>query len=162
DKKFLSAEEAIELFGLDPVQFQQMIDDGEVRALQDRDTWKYRRDEIEGLIQEGLLTARHSASVGDEPQTLEFEAPQEAAGPSDFSFLDADDDASPEGATMIKKSSDEELTDYSASDILVVPDEETPAAQAADEAPAELSFTDEEAAHEGSDILVLSDEDQAP
>jgi len=129
DKKFLTAEEAIAHFGLDSAQFQQLVDDGELRALADRGTWKYRRDEIEGLIQRGLLTSPGTGSEeiadDDGPQTLVFEAPALGAGPDDFSFLELDEEALAEGATTIKKSSDLEPVEESFGDMLGTPVEQS-------------------------------------
>lgn len=139
DKKFLTQYEALSQFGLDAEQFQQMVDDGKLRALADRGTWKFRRDEIEGLIQEGLLTAKHPA--GDAAASASL-----GAGPDDFSFLELDEDALSEGATMVKKSSDltpaeaainvaPEMTDDSSGEVGLVADSasDLPVAESLDE-----------------------------
>ena len=129
DKKFLSAEEAVTHFGLDPVQFQHMVDEGELRALADRGTWKYRRDEIEGLIQEGLLKTQPPAAA-DQPQTLSFEMPTTGAGPDDLSFIELDEDALAEGATTIKKQADFDFLDEAdtPSEVFLVSDDRPPMA----------------------------------
>ncbi len=132
DKKFLSAEEAVAHFGLDPVQFQLMVDEGELRALADRGTWKYRRDEIEGLIEEGLLKVLPPAGA-EQQQTLSFDMPAvEEEEPEELSFLELDEEALSDGATVIKKRSDPELDDDmpTPQDLFLLPEElaeETPA-----------------------------------
>jgi hypothetical protein len=90
DKKFLSAEDAIQQFGLDAAEFQQLVDAGELRALADRGTWKYRRDEIESLIQKGALKGKRPAEA----------SPLIGAGTGDLTFLELDEDALAAGATQ--------------------------------------------------------------
>ena len=99
DKKFLSAEDAIEQFGLDAAEFQRLVDAGELRALADRGTWKYRRDEIEGLIEKGALKGKRPAEA----------PPLSSAGPDDLTFLELDEDALSAGATLAKDATPTEL-----------------------------------------------------
>ena len=54
-KKFLTLAEVASEFGLDEAALQQFVDSGEVRALADRGTWKYRRDELQTLIGSGQI-----------------------------------------------------------------------------------------------------------
>lgn len=88
DKKFLSAEEAVSQFGLDSAKLQKLVDAGELRALADRGNWKYRRDEIEQLIQSGKLPAQYPTGEGASP----------SAATEDFAFLEIDENALAEGA----------------------------------------------------------------
>lgn len=98
DKKFLSVEEAVSEFGLDPAKLQSLVDAGELRALADRGSWKYRRDELEQLIQSGRLPAQHPAGDGAPPSSTT----------EDFAFLEIDEQALEEGATAIKSEADSE------------------------------------------------------
>lgn len=126
DKKFLSAEEAVAHFGLDPVQFQQMVDEGELRSLADRGTWKFRRDEIEGLIEEGLLKVLPPADEAQQ-QTLSFDMPAvDETEPEELSFLELDEEALTDGATVIKKRSDPEIDDEAPTpqEIFLAPEED--------------------------------------
>ncbi len=111
DKKFLTAEEAVAQFGIDPAEFQRLVDENQLRSLADRGSWKFRRDEIEQLISDGTLSAMFPGGDGtaQEGQTLELEPETEEAGPSDFAFLDENDEAAHEGATMIKPTADFEV-----------------------------------------------------
>lgn len=156
DKKFLSSEEALELFGLDPVQFEHLIEEGELRALADRGTWKYRRDEIEGLIKEGLLTATNPTGEPPEAQTLEFEEPTSAPQYDDLAFLELDEEALTEGATMIKKSADEDLLDEDlVTEGIEILEDEAEAATSSPEivaSEATLQLDDDD-----SDVVIVSD-----
>jgi hypothetical protein len=55
-KKFLTAEEVAAEFALNQATLQQFVDSGEVRALADRGTWKYRRDELQSLVDTGKIS----------------------------------------------------------------------------------------------------------
>lgn len=96
-KKFLTAEEVAAEFGLDATALQAFVDSGEVRALADRGTWKYRRDELQSLVEAGKI----EASLSDGDQVLTFDNSED-----DISYIELDETALAEQATMITKSSD--------------------------------------------------------
>ncbi|MDB5342583.1 MAG: hypothetical protein JWP89_960 [Schlesneria sp.] len=98
-KKFLTAEEVAAEFGLDQAALQQFVDSGEVRALADRGTWKYRRDELQSLVDAGKI---ESSSLSDGNQVLTFDN-----SPDDLSYIELDETALAEQATMITKSNPE-------------------------------------------------------
>lgn len=106
DKKFLSAEEAASQFGIELADFQRLVDARKLRALADRGSWKYRRDEIVDLIQNGLLAAQHPQGDVDAPQTLEFPRSADQGSREDLAFLEIDEQALEEGATQITPNSD--------------------------------------------------------
>jgi hypothetical protein len=122
DKKFLSAEEAIAQFGLDAAEFQRLVDEGELRALADRGTWKYRRDEVEELIRDGVLKVKNPAGETSEQagEVLRFGSLKTPA--EELSFLELDEEALSEGATVVKKSS-ELSDDTTPSEVFLVDDQ---------------------------------------
>lgn len=95
-KKFLTAEEVAAEFGLDAATLQQFVDAGDVRALADRGTWKYRRDELQALVDAGKIS---STSLSDGDQILTFDNSED-----DLSYIELDETALAEQATMITKS----------------------------------------------------------
>lgn len=100
-KKFLNAEEVAAEFGLNADSLKQFVDSGEVRALADRGTWKYRRDELEALVNAGKIQPPTLDFVlSDDGQTLSFSDPDD-----DVSYIELDEEALAEQATMITKSS---------------------------------------------------------
>lgn len=102
-KKFLNAEEVAAEFGLDDAALKQFVESGELRALADRGTWKYRRDELQALVDAGKVEGVGSLSDGD--QILTFHNPGEHAPDDDVSYIELDEEALAEQATMITKSS---------------------------------------------------------
>lgn len=103
DKKFLSAEEAVALFGIAAADLQRLVDEGQLKALADRGSWKYRREEIEQLIKGGAL----AADVERGQQTLEIETERDESGSQDLAFLELDEEALAEGATLVNPKTDE-------------------------------------------------------
>ena len=105
-KKFLTLAEVSSEFGLDEAALQQLVDSGEVRALADRGTWKYRRDELQTLIDSGKIaspTAEIWLDEGALPTEQVLTVGTEAD--DDLSYIELDEDALAEHATMITKSS---------------------------------------------------------
>lgn len=96
-KKFLNADEVAAEFGLDAATLQQFVDSGEIRALADRGTWKYRRDELQALLTSGMI---QPTSASEDAQILTFHNPDD-----DVSYIELDEDALAEQATMITRSS---------------------------------------------------------
>jgi hypothetical protein len=113
-KKFLTAEEVAAEFGLDQATLQQFVDSGEVRALADRGTWKYRRDELQSLVEAGKISSESlpGTSLSDGNQVLTFDNSAD-----DLSYIELDETALAEQATMITKSEPE--ADAPASDWFV-------------------------------------------
>jgi len=105
-KKFLNAEEVAAEFGLNADSLKQFVDSGEVRALADRGTWKYRRDELEALVSAGKILPPTSDfgldAIAEGGQTLSFTDQDD-----DLSYIELDEEALAEQATMITKSAPE-------------------------------------------------------
>ena len=105
NKKFLTVAEVAAEFGIDEAALQGFVDSGEVRALADRGTWKYRRDELQALLDAGKVappTAEiwlDDASSNDEILNVGADADDE------LSYIELDEDALAEHATMITKKS---------------------------------------------------------
>jgi hypothetical protein len=133
-KKFLTADEVATEFGLNADALQKLVDEGQVQALADRGTWKYRRDELQALVDSGKI----ALSGG----TLQVH------DPDDVSYIELDEEALDEQATMIKKSSpaDEPVEDW------FVPSEESEMKDPSAAAPALASDSD-------SDVEIAADSD---
>lgn len=112
DKKFLSAEEALSQFGIDAAEFQKLVDEGELRALADRGSWRYRRDEIEQLIERGRLSA----------QNPQGDSGASSNPPEDFAFLEIDEQALEDGATAVNPRTDADFAGESSSPEIIGPD----------------------------------------
>ncbi len=132
-KKFLDADEVAAEFGLDAATLKQFVDSGEVRALADRGTWKYRRDELQALVEAGkiqLPSMDFPVAMSDENQVLTFADPDD-----DLSYIELDEDALAEQATMITKSKpepaeapeDDWFVPSSEAEMTAEPDDESPA-----------------------------------
>ena len=105
-KKFLTLAEVVSEFGLDEAALQQFVDSGEVRALADRGTWKYCRDELQMLIDSGKI-APPTAELWLDEGTLPIEQVLTVGteADDDLSYIELDEEALAEHATMISKSS---------------------------------------------------------
>jgi len=105
NKKFLTVAEVAAEFGVDETALQGFVDSGEVRALADRGTWKYRRDELQALLDAGKVAPPNAeiwlddASSNDEILNVGADADDE------LSYIELDEDALAEHATMITKKS---------------------------------------------------------
>ncbi len=104
-KKFLTAAEVAAEFGLDEATLQQFVDSHDVRALPDRGTWKYHRDELQALVDSGQIAPPSAdlwldegTSSADQILTVGAEADD------DLSYIELDEEALAEHATMISKS----------------------------------------------------------
>lgn len=105
-KKFLTLAEVASEFGLDEAALQQFVDSGEVRALADRGTWKYRRDELQTLIGSGQIAPPTAEiwldeGIASSDQVLTVGT----VADDDLSYIELDEEALAEHATMITKSS---------------------------------------------------------
>ena len=104
-KKFLTVDEVAAEFGLDEAALQQFVDSGEVRALADRGIWKYRRDELQMLIESGKVAPPAADLWLDDAPSLKGEVlTVGAAADDDLSYIELDEEALAEHATMITKS----------------------------------------------------------
>ena len=105
-KKFLTLAEVASEFGLDEAALQQFVDSGEVRALADRGTWKYRRDELQALIDSGKIASPTAELWLDDGASSNEQVLTVGTGADDdLSYIELDEEALAEHATMITKSS---------------------------------------------------------
>ncbi len=127
-KKFLTAEEAREQFGIDLDTLQQLVDEGKIRALADRGSWKYRWDELENLANSGSLKSQRPKSSGSPSFSNEPIVAEE------LSFLELDEEALSAGGTFEASSTATPVTDLSSSEVVIVeePDQEARAKTPAD------------------------------
>lgn len=95
EKKFFTADEIISTFGLSRDQIESLVQEGQLKALADRGTFKYRRDEIEALIAGGLTPANPVSNSGNsDSDVVSFDFDGDfSAGPDAVSFLELDEDA---------------------------------------------------------------------
>lgn len=115
-KKFLTTSEITDLYGIDESTITALVDAGDLKALADRGTWKYRREEVEGLIRSGRLHATKELPVGGEELVdEELALAAEDAAPAGLDFLELDEPALAGGAPARPQSS---------SDVHVVVDSE--------------------------------------
>lgn len=132
-KKFLTAAEVAEEFGLNPETLQQLVDSGDLRALADRGTWKYRRDELQGLVDAGRIPGGVGGLAGSDPLI----APPSAA--DDVSYIELDEAAleaalgssppSEEYPVAISESDADFAIPDSDSDVHIAPEYEAPRAE---------------------------------
>jgi hypothetical protein len=108
-KKFLTTDEITHGYGIDEDTIQSLVEAGELKALADRGTWKYRRDEIEGLIKSGRL---HPTKELPEVDDVEFDDVIGLASDGDASsaadYIELDEDALAEQQTFIRGAADED------------------------------------------------------
>lgn len=101
-KKFLTSEDISQLFGIDESTLQNLVQSGDLKALADRGTWKFRREDIESLISSGRLQATRELPAVDD---LDFDGPiefaQESSAQDQLDFLELDEDALSEQSTVI-------------------------------------------------------------
>jgi len=125
-KKFLTTDEITHGYGIDGDTLQSLVDSGDLKALADRGTWKYRREDIEGLIKTGRL---HPTKELPEVEDLELDESiglsSDAAPSPAVDYLELDEDALSEQPTIIRGGSaadeDQPLGDHdSSSDVHVV------------------------------------------
>ncbi len=129
-KKFLTAEEVIEFYGVDEAVLQDLVKDGSLKALADRGTWKFRRDDIDALIRAKMLhPTKELPVVGDEIAVDMITFADEGDSSSAVDYIELDEDAMAEQPTMITSGSpgglfpklaDEPTGDDSSSEVHVV------------------------------------------
>ncbi len=101
-KKFLTAEEIVEYYGVDEAVLQDLVKDGSLKALADRGTYKFRRDDIDGLIRAKMLNpTKELPVVGDEMAADMITFADEGSSSSAVDFIELDEEALAEQPTMI-------------------------------------------------------------
>lgn len=104
--KFLTAAEVATEFGLDEAALRQFVDSQDVRALADRGVWKYRRDELQTLVDSGkIVPPPADLWLDDAAASTDKVLTVGTAADDDLSYIELDEEALAEHATMISKSS---------------------------------------------------------
>lgn len=98
-KRFLTADEVFQLFGVDSQALDGLVESGAVKALADRGSFKYRSEDFANLVQEGKLTPRTSGEqfqVDDKGDMPFLKLKDEERGikfDEDVSFIELDEEA---------------------------------------------------------------------
>lgn len=127
-KKFLSAEEVVELYGVDEAVLSDLVKDGSLKALADRGGFKFRRDDIDSLVRAKILhPSKELPVVGEEAVSDILSFASEDSGSSAVDFIELDEEALAEQPTMITSGKDANPFDFltnpgdeSSSDVSVV------------------------------------------
>ena len=97
-KRFLTAGEVFQLFGVDTEMLDQLVEAGDVQALPDLGSFRYRREDFVKLVQDGRLSPRTAGemfqvdSQGDIP-FLKLQQDDGVKFEEDVEFLELDEDA---------------------------------------------------------------------
>ena len=98
-KKFLTAEEVFQLFGVNEEALAALVDSGAVKALANLGSFKYRSEDFAGLVADGKLKPRASGemfetdSAGSIPFLIVDDEGQPPKMDDDVSFLELDEAA---------------------------------------------------------------------
>ncbi len=110
-KRFLTAGEVFQLFGVDTDALNKLVESGQVQALADLGTFKYRSEDFAKLVQAGKLTARTAGEmfqVDDKGDMPFLKLKQDDHGlkfDEDVLFLELDEEALNEQAASKKPAS---------------------------------------------------------
>jgi len=111
-KKFLTTAEVTNFFGIEEGTVRALVETGDLKALADRGTWKYRRDDIEALIKAGRLHPTKEMPTVDDmdfDETMGFGDSSSADDRVDF--LELDEEALAGESTMISGGAPAETND---------------------------------------------------
>jgi hypothetical protein len=117
-KKYIGLEDAAEFVGVLPDELVRYREKGEIRGFSDRDTWKFKRDDLQELRR------RLQADSGPDVPILADDQTEESTGGS--SVLGSEDDAVGEQSTTIRSDAgdvDEVSEGTSDSDVRLILDE---------------------------------------
>ena len=149
DPKFVTLDDAAQQLSISPDQLNALREQGKLRAYRDGSSWKFRTEDIERMVAEGVpqldeesginldlddLTLGEELSLddpsGDDVVADDFEMPSDAAAYSDIQLVDDDDD-------------ELELSTGSSADVSLNLDDEPAVASADDELDLELDSGDD-------------------
>jgi len=112
-EKFVKFEEAVEKLGISADRLNQLREDGELRAYRDGASWKFRADEIDRLVQDGVPDPPPPSDIGlVDPSDLVDASPLEDLPElEDLELgLASDDDLTADGAAKrARKAGESEL-----------------------------------------------------
>jgi hypothetical protein len=101
-KKFLTTDEITADYGIDAATVQALVDTGDLKALADRGTWKYRREDLNALITSGRLQPTKEMPVVDDFDLDEVLGLAKDEPESEVDYLELDEDALSEQPTIIR------------------------------------------------------------
>ena len=153
EQKFIKMEEAVEKLGITTERLNALREQGKLRAYRDGSSWKFRSDEIQMLMAEGIPDAPPPSEIGSEIGLVESESLVEAE-PLDV--------APAEGSDDMKLTDDSDLSLSTGSDPVIEPsDVEFGGSDLDDTVPVETDDLVLEVSDETSDIsdsILLSEE----
>lgn len=120
DKKFFTADELMDTYGLSRDQIEALVGEGKLKALADRGAFKYKREEIEALLAGGLTP---EGVVGGDPSdsdvmTFDFDGDFQNQAAPEVSFLELDEEALAGPKSNKDSSSDVEVIDAGDDDLM--------------------------------------------
>ncbi len=152
-EKFVKFEEAVEKLGVSAERLNQLRQDGELRAYRDGASWKFRADDIDRLVADGVPEPSPPSDIGlVDPSDLVDASPLESLPEleGDELSLASDDDLTAEGAA--KRAS----RDAGGSGLELELELDDTVTAGASDARLDLAATDEPS--DPSDSILLSDE----
>jgi excisionase family DNA binding protein len=140
EQKFVKFEEAVEKLGISAERLNQLREDGELRAYRDGASWKFRADEIDRLVTDGV---------------------PEPAPPSDIGLVDSKDLVEASPLKSLDDLDDLSLADdelsLGGSELEIAPDEEDTVTAGMSDAALNI-HADTEEGSDPSDSILLSEE----
>ena len=111
EQKFVKFEEAIEKLGISGDQLNDLRERGQLRAYRDGSSWKFRIDEIDKMVEEGIPEPPPPSDIGLVPdEDLVAAEPLEFAEDDELALEPDDDDTKiSESSTELKPKDDSEL-----------------------------------------------------
>jgi hypothetical protein len=117
-KQFLTAQDVLQMFGVDETALKDLVKSGAVKALTDQGSLKYASDDFTALRKQGFLKSAivNESVPGDSDDQLSFfdvsPEPKSAAGSEQLSFLELDEDALNEQANPARTQQPQSLENW--------------------------------------------------
>lgn len=93
EQKFVSFEDAIEKLGIAAERLHQLREEGTLRAYRDGKSWKFRTDEIDGMVESGVPEPSPPSDIGlVSPAELVEAAPIDTSDDDDLGLAPVDSD----------------------------------------------------------------------
>lgn len=109
EQKFVSFDDVIEKLGITAERLHELREEGQLRAYRDGKSWKFRTDEIQGMVEGGVPDAPPPSDIGlVSPADLVAAAPIDSTDDDDFELSLVDDDG-PSAAGSASEGSDPDL-----------------------------------------------------
>ena len=117
-KQFLTAQDVLQMFGVDETALKDLVKSGAVKALTDQGSLKYASDDFTALLKQGFLKSAivNESVLSDSDDQLSFfdvsPEPKSAAGSEQLSFLELDEDALNEQANPDRSQKPQSLENW--------------------------------------------------